>query len=170
MFSKDKLELQRKNHGKSEPKTQPLCTTCTLAFLSNCSQTKGMSNTSLQTRDQFHFSAETILSEEKKRQYNTMRMLNIFFPKNISVFWEEDPSNTSILLVWMKKNNPIGFCFSANINFLNTVKPNKLWKNKNIHSITRDHSHGGPYHTTIWHGRTRQEHQGIQALYQRRIQ
>lgn len=74
MFSNDKLELQRKNQGKSEPKPKPLCTTHTFAFLSNYSQTEGMSNTCLQTKDQFHFTAETILSEEKKRQCNTVCM------------------------------------------------------------------------------------------------
>lgn len=67
MFSKDKLQLQRKNQGKSEPKTQPLCTTHTFAFLSNCSQAEGMSNTSLQIKDQFHFTPETTLSEAKKK-------------------------------------------------------------------------------------------------------
>lgn len=86
MLSQDKLELQRKNQGKPEPKTQPLCTTHTFAFLSNCSQAEGMSNTSLQTKDQFHFTAETILSEGKKGQRNAMCMLNLFSPKYISVF------------------------------------------------------------------------------------
>lgn len=97
-----------------------------------------------------------------------MCMSNIFSQK-IFHFFERKIFLIQVIWLFRSKNNPIVFCFSANINFLSTVKTNKWWKKKNIHSITRDHTHGGPYHTTVWHSRTRQEHQGIQALYQRII-
>lgn len=90
MFSKEKLELQRKNQGKSEPKPQPLCISHTFAFLSNCSQVEGMPNTSLQTKDQFHFTADNSFRGKKGAAQHNVHVKH-FFPKEYFSFLRERP-------------------------------------------------------------------------------
>lgn len=101
--------------------------------------------------------------------YHNVHFKHFFHKRHFNFLWEKGLSSISVLLVWIKKKNPTVFCSSANINFLKHCKKKQQWKQKNIHSITRGHRHGGPYHTAVWHSRTRQGHQGIQALYWKRI-
>lgn len=62
--------------------------------------------------------------KKKKRQRNTMCMSNIFSQK-IFHFFERKIFLIQVIWLFRSKNNPIVFCFSANINFLSTVKTNK---------------------------------------------
>lgn len=107
-FPKITQNFQGKKQGKSaQPKTQPLCTTHTFAFLSNHSQAERMSTTSLQTKHWFHFTADNSFRGKKKKKKGSIPQctLKTFFPqKRFQFLMRERLSSVSILLVWIKKN------------------------------------------------------------------